>query len=1813
VPQQRPDVLPADRLAAGQTLQTGKGQRRRRTLPDGSLLYVNENTTVRVDAARRLTLQQGEVFVEVTGQSPTRHRAVFVVHTPQRSVSALGTRFAVRVTRAGTGVVVTQGKVKVSDCPDAIGAGQELPPEAGRRRPRPVARVSHVLGWLRDLMTAAAPSLVPASRHAGGALVVRDPYGQEASLRLRRFHIDVHIEDGFARTTIDQTYFNHQPWRTEGTFYFPLPADASLSRLAMYVDGKLREGGMAERKHARRVYENIVATMRDPALLEWVDGSTFKMRVFPLEGRQEKRVILSYAQRLPSLYGTARYRFPSGHSMNLAEYWSFHARVKNGVDLHWSSASHQLAGRRDGTDLVLDARARNIKPDGDVALELHDSGRVAAEAVARFATGVERNQNGCPEAQYLMVRYRPKLNGRPRRERRDWLFLCETAGDRDPLLARTQVEIIRTLLTHAEHDDTFAILTAGTRVQGSVNGFQPVTAANVRAGMAYLENSHLIGALNLGQALSRAAAVSKSARNPYLIHVGSGIPVLGQRRIDQLVRRIPASLPYVGVGVGKRWGRTFMQGAAARTGGHFTQINPDEPISWRAFDLLAMLNTPRLMNVQVTDATGKVAFLNHENSVAQGEELCAIARLKVDCTKLPTAVLIHGTLEGQPFRECLPVHIPEEAREADYLPRAWARLEIDRLLAADSGKHRERIIELSMRMYVMSPFTSLLVLENDVMHKQFGIDGGRADHWALYDCPRQIRVVYEPITGESVPRQVPNKPAVSGEPTAEQILKTILVRVPPRFLSGDERATGPSTRKPYMTAWELSSGAFAVPLPARGLGIRAFWRNLSPRTFNRGLAGVNPGGGIPVEEDEMDDTEDLNPDNQIGIGLSATPLVLRGGLPGGFTGQLSRRGGFGGISGLAGGLGGFGGFGGGFGGLAGTAGAGLGGGLGGLAGLGGLGGLSGLGEGFRGFNHVPTTRLVPELPADNMDMEGAVRSVDDLTWWLVSEQGPRSLLYQRPTLLNKERLFGDMTVYAPGMNTTWSDIQGVLEAEVGPVPNSRPGIIDPAARALMTQAGKVGWQTVTVPVGGNHKVYRIIFDGQGRYSYERRLAAGLRERVVCDGKSLWHLYPELGLGARRAVNRFHRAEFARVVPWAVPPAEDLARGADLKCVGPRTVAIIPHPGQAARNGRPVVCQHIHLTFAADGHLLERRVIQMPSGKVLQCDTWEGKCIIRRAGAAASQKRAERKLVLGRATAPNLRPDVRQLVVVPMPLRTRDHILRLPATRWRGSYKTIDGNAAIALIAADSLTGNVADACRVFNQRFHQQDDWRLGFYTLLLAVPKICHRPNELDGDAEMPADVADAYPEQPLAFYLYYHAVTGWQLEIDTFHFWGGAGEFIPYLARLRNLLTVWDHGTAQDGNSDEARAERERVLAVLANCPSPFLTWLLLDAVQRNYHGSDAVFFLRLADVYQRLQKVPGLAYAARYERARLVARAGHGALGRKLWRDLFGKTLKAGAIPRIDSAFYESFHRQGEMDDEWAHLMGDAAAVLIAARRRPAIIGLAWQCHDLGDERLANRLVARALAGISSHERKAISLAASLYLGYTQQYARAEALLQPLLNDKQLAGRSPLWRLAASLAAKQNRLARAADCLEKALEIEYRHLPQEINLLEVRLDYGTLLDQYRQLADAYTLLGKDVPADFLGRVIRATDRWRSLDPDRAMACRAAAQICRAVGASELAWDYYITPLAVLPSEITPWAALAAELEDKYDDFDLADRAYVQACEAEPTNPAILLARGILLDRAGKIEHARRIFRQIAEGKWDAEYEPGQKQAWQILNGRR
>src|SRR5206468_8740832 len=141
-----------------------------------------------------------------------------------------------------------------------------------------------------------------------------------------------------------------------------------------------------------------------------------------------------------------------------------------------------------------------------------------------------------------------------------------------------------------------------------------------------------------------------------------------------------------------------------------------------------------------------------------------------------------------------------------------------------------------------------------------------------------------------------------------------------------------------------------------------------------------------------------------------------------------------------------------------------------------------------------------------------------------------------------------------------------------------PGHVDPSARRLIERARQAGWQVLTVPGARGQAPLRFFFDGAGRYAYERTLPLGLREQVVCDGTTLLHLYPDLGLGARRTVSRFHRAGLSGLLPWLPPPAEDMARGADLVLVDAHTVAVVPHKIVTPQDSPMGADYHVHLVF-----------------------------------------------------------------------------------------------------------------------------------------------------------------------------------------------------------------------------------------------------------------------------------------------------------------------------------------------------------------------------------------------------------------------------------------------------------------------------------------------------------------------------------------------------------------------------------------------------------------------------------------------------------
>src|SRR5262249_10218998 len=100
----RVEPAPAQVLKVGEEIATEAGQRRRLRLDRGVELYVNQGTRLHYVKADKIELNAGEIYVDVADKGGE----AFAIETPRGAVKGTHGRWAVRVDKKGTGVVVTR-------------------------------------------------------------------------------------------------------------------------------------------------------------------------------------------------------------------------------------------------------------------------------------------------------------------------------------------------------------------------------------------------------------------------------------------------------------------------------------------------------------------------------------------------------------------------------------------------------------------------------------------------------------------------------------------------------------------------------------------------------------------------------------------------------------------------------------------------------------------------------------------------------------------------------------------------------------------------------------------------------------------------------------------------------------------------------------------------------------------------------------------------------------------------------------------------------------------------------------------------------------------------------------------------------------------------------------------------------------------------------------------------------------------------------------------------------------------------------------------------------------------------------------------------------------------------------------------------------------------------------------------------------------------------------------------------------------------------------------------------------------------------
>jgi hypothetical protein len=672
------------------------------------------------EALRPLSVPVTRVSGDVEVRAPAAGQAAAEIRAQKGGAVVLGTAAdpraklwlkadsTVAIAEDGRGrvlVEVTRGEARARAFDDrakiAVGSGKDARDatrddvilRVGEASAVPAAEEPAAADWTLEQDAKKAP---PA---AGiGSLTARDAEDKTVSLALRSVQVSAELAGDVAETRVEHVFHNAGTERLEGTFRFPLPEEASLVGLSMEIDGRMMEGELVETEKARKTYESIVDEMRDPALLEWEHGSTFKLRVFPIEPSADKRIVIRYVAPLRRELGHCSYVYPTA-----------------AADLAETIPAFRLdvAGKR-----VVDAKG--YRPGGEIAVPL-------AEAQCPATSFEERRPDGI----YTAVHVRPSwpevraaLPAAKEPAARIVIVVADTS--RSTLESRPlQLDTLGAVLGELGPRDRFVVVASDVTQADHDRQIVPATEAARAAARRFVEGIEPDGASDLGAALRHAGKLAEVARAAdakalvQVVYIGDGAPTWGETDAAALRKVAAESLgetPLYAVLLGGDVKADLFADLTGLRGGFVARPRSPEAAHRFALQLAHAREVAAIAHVTLDAGEGRTVAPLPAATLVEGEDLVAVVRTPAGGAP-PSAIKLHGKVGEREVDLSVPV---PAASPQKHVARRWAAAEIAALEREPDKK--DEIVKLSLDYQVMSKKTSFLVLESEEAYARYQIE-----------------------------------------------------------------------------------------------------------------------------------------------------------------------------------------------------------------------------------------------------------------------------------------------------------------------------------------------------------------------------------------------------------------------------------------------------------------------------------------------------------------------------------------------------------------------------------------------------------------------------------------------------------------------------------------------------------------------------------------------------------------------------------------------------------------------------------------------------------------------------------------------------------------------------------------------------------------------------------------------------------------------------------------------------------------------------------------------------------------------------------
>jgi Ca-activated chloride channel homolog len=587
---------------------------------------------------------------------------------------------------------------------------------------------SIVSNWRRIAALLTSTCLAYASS-AAGLLKVND--ASQMELEIRDHQVQVTINNGFAQTTVQQTFYNPNPSDSEALYVLPLPEHASLSEMEIFSGEKTLRGEVVEKQKAQTIYEAEKQAGNDAGMAEKNSFQRFEFWVSRIPAQSQATVKTVYYQPLTLDTGTARYLYPleEGGTDALAEsFWTLNDQVSGDFSIHvtlkssWPVKAIRVPGFQgtQGTDewgnrtYHFQSQGGSLANDFVFYYQLEDNlpGRVE---VIPFKASAEK------EGTFMMV-VTPGIDLKPLDQGADYVFVLDTSGSMQGKMHTLKQGIRKTIATFRPQD-RFRIVLFNNNATELTRDWVPATAGQFTHALAKLDSIKESGGTNLYAGIKTGLSNVDDDRVTSMIIVTDGVTNTGEINPTAFAKLMQSKdIRVFGFLMGNSSNWQLMDQICSISGGFYKAVSNNDDIIGQILLAKSKVLFESMHDVRLSIKGNGIHDLsrNQFKKVFRGEQLIVFGKYTQGG---PVNFEMRCSISGHDQTYSTQFNLPEVDTTHPELERLWALRKIEEIQSAkDLGigspvESEQAMQDIAIHYQLVTDYTSMIVLDDDAFQK----------------------------------------------------------------------------------------------------------------------------------------------------------------------------------------------------------------------------------------------------------------------------------------------------------------------------------------------------------------------------------------------------------------------------------------------------------------------------------------------------------------------------------------------------------------------------------------------------------------------------------------------------------------------------------------------------------------------------------------------------------------------------------------------------------------------------------------------------------------------------------------------------------------------------------------------------------------------------------------------------------------------------------------------------------------------------------------------------------------------------------------